>query len=81
MRNKDQKQEPVNKNGVSVGPDGSGYYDSMLFPAAPVVGTFIPPGAPLDVVSANGMTGAVPTLYPKTDFPDYDNFNNLGMKP
>lgn len=72
--------ERVNKNGVSVGPDGSGFYDYSLAPANSVAGTFIPPGSVMDIISATDMTGAFPSMYPKTEFPDYDNFGNLGMK-
>ena len=80
MSRKDHSPEEVNKNGVSVSPDGSGYYDSSLFPANSVAGVFIPPGATQDIVSATDMTGAYPTMYPRAEFPDYDNFKNLGIK-
>ena len=80
MTDKDKNPKTVNKNGVSVAPDGSGYFDSSLFASTNFAGMLIPPGAMLDVVSTTDMTGAVPTLYPKADFPDYDNFTNPGIK-
>ena len=80
MGNKNYNPDRVNKNGVSVASDGSGYLDCSLAPVNSVPGTFIPPLAAADIISATGTTGVVPTMYPRTKFPDYDNFSNLGMK-
>ena len=74
MSNGDHNPGMENTGSIPLTPGGTGYYDFLLS------GPLIPPGFIWDISSAAGMTGAIPTLNPKTDFPDYDNFNNLGMK-
>ncbi|NLB28875.1 MAG: hypothetical protein GX823_01395 [Clostridiales bacterium] len=76
MENKEHRG--VNKNGVSVASDGSAVYDGSLAAPDTVAENFLVP--PSVLVSATDLTGAYPTLRPKTEFPDYDNFTNLGMK-
>lgn len=79
MGDKDYKDN-VNPSGYTAGFPNSVFYDCSLAPANSVSGSFVPPVPILDLVSSTDMTGSVPSMYPRPDFPDYDNFTNLGMK-
>lgn len=70
-----RKASNVNKNGVSVASDGSGFYDcSLAAPSNSVTDSYLVPGSIQDVVSETDMTGSVPVVNPETESPYSDSY-------